>query len=239
MREIPRAGERYRHFKNRDYQIVALARHSETGEWMVVYQALYGDFGVWVRPLSMFLEPVDRKKYPDASQRFRFERVALPGAQEDGKNCSEYAGGRTGAGRQGRPEAYVREERPEANARQSRPEAYVRENRPEAYVRESRPEVNAWQGRPEADARQGRESGPDREAGALSPLLSEFLDTDSLEKRLEILQRMRGRVGRREVESLCFCLDVKLSGETVEEQLENLAKSLRMQQRYDASRLRR
>ena len=194
MREIPRPGERYRHFKNRDYQIVALARHSETGEWMVVYQALYGDFGVWVRPLSMFLEPVDRKKYPDASQRFRFERVALPGAQEDGKNCSEYAGGRTGAGRQGRPEA---------------------------------------------DARQGRESGPDREAGALSPLLSEFLDTDSLEKRLEILQRMRGRVGRREVESLCFCLDVKLSGETVEEQLENLAKSLRMQQRYDASRLRR
>ena len=194
MREIPRPGERYRHFKNRDYQIVALARHSETGEWMVVYQALYGDFGVWVRPLSMFLEPVDRKKYPDASQRFRFERVAPPGTQEDGKNRSEYAGGRAGAGRQGRPEAYVR---------------------------------------------QGRESGPDREAGALSPLLSEFLDTDSLEKRLEILQRMRGRVGRREVESLCFCLDVKLSGETVEEQLENLAKSLRMQQRYDASRLRR
>ena len=166
MREIPRPGERYRHFKNRDYQIVALARHSETGEWMVVYQALYGDFGVWVRPLSMFLEPVDRKKYPDAQQRFRFERVAPPGTQEDGKNRSEYA-------------------------------------------------------------------------GALSPLLSEFLDTDSLEKRLEILQRMRGRVGRREVESLCFCLDVKLSGETVEEQLENLAKSLRMQQRYDASRLRR
>ncbi len=221
MREIPRPGERYRHFKNRDYQIVALARHSETGEWMVVYQALYGDFGVWVRPLSMFLEPVDRKKYPDAQQRFRFERVAPPGAQEDGKNRSEYAGGRAGAGRQGRPEA---------DARQGRPEAYVREKRPEAYVRESRPEVNAWQ---------GRESGPDREAGALSPLLSEFLDTDSLEKRLEILQRMRGRVGRREVESLCFCLDVKLSGETVEEQLENLAKSLRMQQRYDASRLRR
>lgn len=194
MREIPRPGERYRHFKNRDYQIVALARHSETGEWMVVYQALYGDFGVWVRPLSMFLEPVDRKKYPDAQQRFRFERVAPPGAQEDGKSRSEYAGGRAGAGRQGRPEA------------------------------------DAWQ---------GRESGPDREAGALSPLLSEFLDTDSLEKRFEILQRMRGRVGRREVESLCFCLDVKLSGETVEEQLENLAKSLRMQQRYDASRLRR
>ena len=51
---------RYRHFKGKEYEVIGLARHSETQEEMVVYRALYGDFGLWVRPARMWNETVER-----------------------------------------------------------------------------------------------------------------------------------------------------------------------------------
>lgn len=52
---------RYRHFKGRDYEVLHIARHSETLQPMVVYRALYGEGGVWVRPAEMWLESVERE----------------------------------------------------------------------------------------------------------------------------------------------------------------------------------
>ena len=61
----------YRHFKGNRYQVIDLARHSETEEWMVVYRALYGEQGLWVRPASMWLETVERDG--QTFQRFTLE----------------------------------------------------------------------------------------------------------------------------------------------------------------------
>ena len=81
-RDIPRPGEFYRHFKNRLYQVIAVAYDAETEQQVVVYQALYGDYRVWVRPLEDFLSRTDREKYPEASQEWRFERVQPASAAE-------------------------------------------------------------------------------------------------------------------------------------------------------------
>ena len=93
MRHNPKPQEMYRHFKGNIYQIRCLARHSETGEMMVVYQAMYDTFQIYVRPLAMFMEEVDRAKYPEAKQRYRFELLQ----DMDGAELSEPAAPQTPA----------------------------------------------------------------------------------------------------------------------------------------------
>ena len=79
MSERMQPGDTVRHFKGNLYEILHFGRDSETREEVVVYRALYGERGVWVRPKEMFFSPVDREKYPDAQQEYRFERM-----EEDG-----------------------------------------------------------------------------------------------------------------------------------------------------------
>ena len=69
-------GDIVRHFKGNRYEVLHVARDSETQAEMVVYRALYGERGTWVRPKEMFFSEVDREKYPDVMQTYRFEKIA-------------------------------------------------------------------------------------------------------------------------------------------------------------------
>ncbi len=213
-RKLPVIGGFYRHFKGKLYQVLHVAVHADTGEPLVIYQALYGSFQVYARPLEDFMGEVDRKRYPDAAQASRFVQVD-PASGKCGEAWQE---------EQAAPEPEERRPgaapRPEIGGRRpgAAPRPGIEEREPHARLRE------------EEETPQG-----------VAPKLLEFLDEETYQGKLRIFSEIMDEelADAHMLNAIAASMDLSLGDESREEQCAIILDNLKTRERYECTRLPR
>ena len=231
MERMPQPGDIYQHFKGNLYRVVTMAKHSETGEELVVYQALYGGFEVYARPLTLFMGKVDAARYPQSAGQDRFVLIPLASGPVmaqgfDGAADRAVPQSSDGAANQAVLQAT------DGAANQAVPQAADGGQKDLAAKRPGETVLPAA-GQQEKCAQSGEE-----EAFVLDPLLASFLDAESYEEKLEVFRAMRGRADADMLNTVAVSLDLELPGGTLEEQYETLKNCLLTLERYECNRLR-
>jgi len=205
---VVKQGEFYRHFKNKIYQILAVAIHSETREKMVVYQALYGDFQVYVRPYAMFVSEVDHVKYPDVKQKYRFAKFDVTNGciidEEVVVSGDEQTSG-----------IQIKAEKNETNSGETVSNTII----------------------PSTDEVVKQEF-LEPEEGQISPLLLEFLDCDTYEDKLDKFVMIKSKVDDRLLNDIAMSLDITVESNNLKEKYEEIKSCLLTFVHFEDNRMR-
>lgn len=222
-RRQPASGEFYRHFKGNLYQVKMLARGSETQEWTVVYQEMYSPFQCWVRGLKEFMEPVDREKYPNCTQEYRFEKVE-PGELGEHKNRDtvgmtvEAEERRIESGKSAGKAVAEGNPRIDSGGEKVSRELFLKaitSGQPERYLRDT------------MTADQVAERG-----------FLELLDAETFQDRRQIFMGLRNYLTPLLISNIAVALDIVLEEGSQEEQYESVLRCLEAFEHYEGGRLR-
>lgn len=205
---LPKVHEIYKHFKGNLYQITAIAEHTETGELLVIYQAMYGEFKTYARPLSMFISRVDREKYPEVTQEFRFE---LQGPEAERQRLALGATPVT-----------------KTSPAPADPVVQAEQIRDAATGKPSR------QAEKPADSRQTTGEGEFQ----LDPGVLSFLEADGYEEKLNVLAGLHHRVTDDMLTTMAISCDIEVDEGDIEERYSQLRGCLLTLQKYECKRLR-
>ena len=218
MREI-RQGQFYRHFKGGLYQVMAIATHSETKEKMVVYQALYGDYGIYVRPYDMFVSEVDHEKYPQVKQVYRFTQVHPE--EENARVEVESALELTNVDSE---QLEIPDLKEVENVQSMKSPVQILDP-VEMSAKEPPAKEPSEQEPPEQEP----------QADGINPILLEFLDADTLEEKMHIMTFYRNQMDEALLNSIAISLDLVVDKKGLQETYDEIMNCLSMMKHFECT----
>ena len=217
MREI-RQGQFYRHFKGGLYQVMAIATHSETKEKMVVYQALYGDYGIYVRPYDMFASEVDHEKYPQIKQVYRFTQVHPE--EENARVEVESVPDLTNVDSE-------QLEIPDLEEVENVQPTKIPVQEPDP-IEMSAQESQSVEALAEKSAQKSQADG-------INPILLEFLDVETLEEKMHIMTFYRNQMDEALLNSIAISLDLVVDKKGLQETYDEIMNCLSMMKHFECT----
>ena len=235
-RPVPQ--ELYRHFKGGKYQVITIAKEADTGEEKVVYQALYGDYTVYCRPLEEFVSEVDRQKYPNADQRMRFE-LFTP-YEDKAKETMDKPLLRQG-------NTLEKEDNTIASLFKKEEEKTIRPEPKKEEEKLVKPEPKKEEEKTtdfsEDDNRinsnyMNRTIEEEAEDFGMNPLVVRFLDAGSSSERIEVLNLIKPVVTNEMIDVMAMSIDTEIPGDDPDARCAELRECLLTKQRFEVTRLR-
>lgn len=241
MRQLPKPGEIYKHFKGNCYRVITVATHTETGEKLVIYQALYGDYGVYARDLATFTGPVDKEKYPYITQKKRFELVESGAVnpvtpEADGQTVSAVTSGAGGKTVSVTPEEDGRTVFVAASETGGQMASL---SIPNGADQTGQISENASAVKKVRLSDSDKKQSPEKEAEPqIDPMVLAYLDADTCKEKLQILTTMKDRLTDQMINTMAIAIDVEVKPGDITERYEELKYCLATRERFECRRLR-